>query len=79
MSRTDVKELLISWGWVSSGDHSVAIGHYRIDLEAIPKNHGFAVKTGNPVDQLWVTESDLKYNIAVKFFLQNVAQYHSKN
>lgn len=79
MSRTDVKQLLISWGWVSSGDYAVAIGYYRINLEAIPKNHGFAVKTNNPSDQLWVTEADLKHNIAVKFFLQNLAHYHSKN
>ena len=49
-------------------------GQYMIDLESYDKLRGFMVRETDKMScSLWVAETDLSNNFAVKFFLQEIA------
>jgi hypothetical protein len=78
MHRREVESLLLSWGWESLGEYVYGLGHYRIDVSAWHKQSGFAVKGDQRTEYLWVSEMDLKHNIAVKFFMTRCQYFMSK-
>lgn len=73
MSRQEIHDKLSGWGWKPSIGYAVMAGGYRVDLEQYDKLRGFMVTNGSLSSNLWVSERELETNIAVKFFLENIA------
>jgi hypothetical protein len=74
MLRAELRLALIEWGWNPLPGFEFSIKDYSINIEGWAINRGFYVMGPSGTPPLWVSEEDLKKNVAYKFFIRNISK-----